>query len=430
MSRITNPPAAGSAPSKNYARVWEALGFHFHANGDTVNLRAEECPWCGGEKCYLNHETGLYDCKSGSCGQSGNTTTFLTHVHGLYLAATTAEDRTCLGKLRGFPYQTVERHELAYMRVEDAWLIPFKSSNGNVVNLMRYYPNKPKKHGKYMLPELPTALYGFDELTDPAGKDKDVLLCEGPFDAMALDYSLGHHRGRYVIAAVPGSSFKPAWAEHFKDRRVRVFGDNDEAGRELTQRIAKSIGETGIAAELKALRWPDGLGLAEGYDLNDLVRDRRGRPVLKWLLEHCYGVVQEPKLVWKDGWGRVPAGSEVIDWIWPSHLRTKTYASFSGERGTLKSTIVRELIARFTTGRPMPDCHEVGLPPAHVIYITAEDGEEAVWADLERRGADMNRVSILTAEQADGGCLNVLDVLEEIRSKVRAYGTRWIVIDG
>jgi hypothetical protein len=424
MPPILTRLGAEKRPS-DYARTFEALGYPFHANGDPVQLRAQECPFCGGEKCHLNRTNGLYDCKSGSCGASGNVTTFLTHVHGLYLARTTAEDYGRLKQLRGIASQTLERHELAYMRVDDAWLIPFKSSKGNVVNLQRYWPAKPKPN-KFMLPELPTVLYGFDKLKDPENKDKDVLLCEGAFDAMALDYSLANNRSKYVVMALPGA-FKESWAGHFRDRRVRVFCDNDEAGRKLTQRVAKLIGETGIAADCKGLRWPDGFDL---NDLNDLVRDRKGRPVLGWLLERCYTAVRESQLDWEHGWELTDTEPEVIEWVWPFHLRTRTYASLSGKRGSQKSTLIRELIARFTRGEPLPDCHETGLAPSHVIYITAEDNKKTAWTDFKRKGADMSRLTVLPALKKDGDCLNILSDLEEIRCMVRAQGTRWIVIDG
>jgi hypothetical protein len=126
-SSLSRNPRA-EKPAANYARVYETLGVHFHSNGDPVQLRAEECPFCFKEKFYVNRETGQYDCKQ--CGESGNVTKFLTHIHREYLVKTTTEDYRRLSKLRDIPVKTLKRHEFAYMKWADEWLIPFKSSIG------------------------------------------------------------------------------------------------------------------------------------------------------------------------------------------------------------------------------------------------------------------------------------------------------------
>jgi len=39
------------------------------------------CPFCGSDKkkFYINLETGMYNCKLGSCGEKGNLTTLIRH---------------------------------------------------------------------------------------------------------------------------------------------------------------------------------------------------------------------------------------------------------------------------------------------------------------------------------------------------------------
>jgi hypothetical protein len=157
--------------------------------------------------------------------------------------------------------------------------------------------------------------------------------------------------------------------------------------------------------------------------------DYRGR-VRRFLCDHCVKVVREPKLAWSHGWERRPTGPEQIDWVWPDHLRCGTYASFSGTQGTLKSGIARDLVARYTTGRKMPLCEEAGLPAGHAIYLTAEDSEEKVWAELKQFGADTYKVSVLKATLRDGEPLNVLAHLEELEQLIKEHGTRLVVIDG
>jgi hypothetical protein len=83
------------------------------------------------------------------------------------------------------------------------WLVPFKSEKGDVLNLLLYNLGTNQK---FFLPGLPLPLFGVDTLSPDAGRT--VFLCEGPFDAIALDYHLvaKRTRQRYDILAVPSAS--------------------------------------------------------------------------------------------------------------------------------------------------------------------------------------------------------------------------------
>ena len=96
----------------------------------------------------------------------------------------------------------------------------------------------------------------------------------------------------------------------------------------------------------------------------------------------------------------------------------------------LKSTIARDVLARYTTGKPMPECGKASMPAGYAIYLYAEETEAAVLASLSKAGADMSRVLLLPATLTDGDPLNVMDHLEELRLKIREYGVRLVVIDG
>jgi hypothetical protein len=422
-STAGNDKASGKPAPKTYRDTFAALGVEFTALSGVEAVGT--CPFCGEQPFHLNVTSGQYHCKHSCRDGKGNVTTFLTALHGRHLKATTARQYSLLGQKRGVAPQTLRRHGFAYAADLGCWLIPFKNDKGSVVNLMRYSPDRPKPN-KLMLPGLPTCLYGYDRLKAAPGKE--VFLCEGPLDAAALDYALGDkHRGRFVIVATPGA-FKEEWAEHFRGRRVRALYDHDDGGRQHAARVQKLLGEGGVAAELLVLKWPD--GTPDGYDVNDWVREHPKAKPLPFIRQHSYKVVPTPRLASEHGWRRKAAGPEAIDWVWPNRLRCASYCSFSGAQGTLKSTIARSLIALYTRGEQLPGCKKAGLPPGHVIYVTAEDSPETVWADLERRGADTNLVSVLPAVLKDGDPLNVLEHLEELRQAVREHGVRLVVIDG
>jgi hypothetical protein len=247
-------------------------------------------------------------------------------------------------------------------------------------------------------------------------------------DFTRLDYAVGAvHRARYCILATPGSGFKEDWVGHFTDRKVRALFDNDEGGRQQVERVEKLLGQTRVADEVLVLTWPK--GTPDGYDLNDFVRDHPGQSVIEFINKNSYRVVPEPKLNWQHGWSD-DEDEEVIDWLWPDHLRCGTYVSFSGRGGTFKSTIARELVARYTRGDRMPLCATDGLAPGHVIYVTAEDGEKKAKAQLKEAGAVKEYLHILSVKLKDGGMMNLLEHLEEIRQRVREYRVRLVVVDG
>jgi hypothetical protein len=427
VNSTTNGQAGGGDAAEkkglDYRPLFKMLGVVFGPVNDSGQAVAEECPFCGKDRFHLNVVKGLWDCKH--CSESGNPAVFMTKLHGHYLERTTPADYSALGKKRGIAPQTLRLHGLAFAQRMGAWLIPFRSSKENLATLQLYYPDKPKGKNKYNLPG-PTSLYGFDRLV-AAPVDKPVLLCEGVFDAIAADYSIGaEHRAKYVVVASPGA-FKKEWAPHFTGRKVRALYHNDEAGRRHTANVRQLLGESGVAAELLVLKWPD--GTKDGSDVNDWVR-AHGPGLPGFVRKHSFKVTAEPKLAWSHGWNRKDAPPEVIDWIWPEHIPCGSYVSFSGKGGTLKSTIIRELIGRYTRGDPMPDAVTVGLPAGHVIYLTAEDGEAKAWTELDRAGAVRKRVSVLPALTRDGEMLNVLECLAELEQAIKEHGTRWVVIDG
>ena len=225
--------------------------------------------------------------------------------------------------------------------------------------------------------------------------------------------------------ATPGG-FKEDWAEHFRGYEVRAFYHNDKGGEQHREKVKKLL--NGVASDLRLLKWPDD----SPNDINDLIRlpEFKGKSVLGWLTERCFKVTTEPKLAWCHGWNRKSEDFEVIDWVWPNHLRCGSYCSFSGCGGTMKSTIARNLTALFTRGKPMPGCDKIGLPPGHIIYVTAEDSEATVWTDLERNKANTKLVTVLPAILKDGDPMNILEHLGELRLTIREHGTRFVIIDG
>ena len=161
-------------PVRSYADLFGRLGFPVTLNGSPEAV-AEQCPFCGNDRCHLNIETGQYHCKH--CEASGNVSDFLNWLHRCCFKATTNEQYQRLkARERGIAIQTLKKHELAYKANTDEWLIPFKNPKGRIVNLQLY---QVRTGSKYNLPGLPCSLSTI--CTNSATTTKRFYFCvKGP----------------------------------------------------------------------------------------------------------------------------------------------------------------------------------------------------------------------------------------------------------
>jgi hypothetical protein len=90
---------------------------------------------------------------------------------------------------------------------------------------------------------------------------------------------------------------------------------------------------------------------------------------------------------------------ERIHWLLRHRLPFGEYTSIEGAGGIGKTTAAIDIIARFTTGRPMPDgsVHE----PGNVLLIAEEDRRSIIKARLLAAGADLSRVHLVSSVDAD-----------------------------
>lgn len=401
-----------------FLKLFELFGGPFNVSGNEAH--AEECPFCHKDKFYLNTVTGQYECKSSNtCGKKGNAYNFIRWHHKTCLEATTDEDYRPLKVARGLPLQTLKRHELAWDAANGCWLIPYKSESGEVLNLTRYFPENGRK---FSLPGLPLRLFGLDQLQTDSSRM--VLVCEGPFDAIALDQHLREKktRKRYGILAVPSANtFKPEWLKHLKGRTVRLLFDNDKAGRDGQDRIAKLCRDAKHDSHLSLLKWPS--DYPEKCDIGDLVRDRVN--VIDFTHDNCVkAVVGERRIIFMRG-DEIPEQS--VTWMWKGHAQFKTFVSLSGLMGTMKSTVARDLAARATSGSSMPNCKE-SIDAFDVIYFTSEDSASVVRDHVRIAGGDLTRLHVHDIASSTDP-IDFLDCLPEIEATIKLYHVRLVILD-
>lgn len=412
------PKMSVAEEKSGFQKLFELLGCSFTLNG--TEAHAEECPFCRGVKFSLNVETGQFQCFSkNKCGVTGNAYSFIDRYYRLRFEETSDAEYHSLRDKRGLPLQTLKRHGLAWDATTDCWLIPYKSEAGKVQNLTRYFL---ETGDKLTLPGLPLRLYGLDQLR--LDDNRTLFVCEGPFDAIALDQHFREKktRERYDILAVPSANvFNRDWLKHLKGRTVRLLLDNDKAGRDGQERIGKLCCDEKVDCRLSTLIWPS--GFPEKCDIADLVRD--GVNVAEFARENCVKAATGKRSILFIQGDKIP--EERVQWLWEGHVTFGTFVSLSGLMGTQKSTVAKDIAARATAGLPMPNCTQ-SLAPFDVFYFTSEDSASRVRDLVRIHGGDLTRLQV--HDIASGSePIDLLDCLDEIEATINSRKCRLVILD-
>jgi len=233
------------------------LNLQVGGDGDWIG----DCPFCGKEShLYANPDTGLWDCKS--CGKDGNTISFLTLIAEQKHAKTTRESWRKLSKNRGIPSGLLKARGIGWDAEMDAWLIPARGKNGKVHDIRRWDWRMMR-----CTAGCKSQLFGLEQLAQAKWGTK-VWLCEGEWDALAMDWLVRELGLSDIVVAVPGASvFKQEWIGFFTGKDVVAIYDADEAGDKGQEKVAAKL--NGVTKSLKFVHWPD--SSPKGFDLRDFV---------------------------------------------------------------------------------------------------------------------------------------------------------------
>lgn len=226
------------------------------------------CPFCHGGDNHdeytfaLSIDKGVFVCKRGTCGKRGRFDQLAKHMGSsdslpFKASSVSSAPAFILPDTLCFPpteeiYAFFEKRKISRATV-DACHIQ-SDENGNIVfpfymdgvNVFEKY-RKPIKHDKttkspkeWRSPGAKPVLFGMDDCSF----SQPLIITEGQIDCMSL-----YEAGITNAVSVPSGCEDLSWIEHCYDwldhfKTIILFGDNDDPGRSMVQRVAKRLDES------------------------------------------------------------------------------------------------------------------------------------------------------------------------------------------
>jgi hypothetical protein len=297
------------------------------------------------------------------------------------------------------------------------------------------------------LPDLP--LYRSEFVpTWPAAEP--IYVCEGEKATDALTRA-----GAHALGTVTGAGTCPSDASLrvLAGRRVRLWADNDPAGRGHMEAVAQRL--AGIAATLEFVTWPDApeggdaADYLEGHDVADLraltgLEVWSARPAaLRALSAHRArdperDLSAQPRRPALDP--RTEAvitlvdsiASRSVEWLWRDRIPAGMLTILDGDPGLGKSMLTLDLAARVSTGRAMAGEHGTRTPRGIVILSAEDDPARTIRPRLEAAGADLSRIAIVDVRERDGTLRNptiAMDDLRAVEQALRQVDAALLIVD-
>jgi hypothetical protein len=120
---------------------------------------------------------------------------------------------------------------------------------------------------------------------------------------------------------------------------------------------------------------------------------------------------------------------EAVQWCWNDRIPLGGITLLDGDPGDGKSTILYDLSARVTTGRPMPFSDDF-VGPAGVVLLQAEDLLGAtVRPNLEAAGADLSRIAVFDRRRFSKNSFDLLKDISIIEKAIESTGAKLVIID-
>lgn len=253
----------------------------------------------------------------------------------------------------------------------------------------RFVRGKGCMQGVKLYPyRLPEVLLRLEE-----NPEEIVYIAEGEKDVDTL-WRLGRAATCNPMGA---GKWRDEFSKWFAGRKVVVFWDNDQVGREHAQKVAGSLHAVGCV--IRVLGMPGG-----HHDVSDFVAAGGTWKELSVAIKATDNWIKATEGSKENGEYRKLSDEEVglgrynersiknVRWIVPGFVQVGGMTIISGDGGVGKSQIAAAISASLTKGSCLPGC---APPPKSgtVIMMTAEDGDEdTVVPRLMAAGADISKI--------------------------------------
>lgn len=285
---------------------------------------------------------------------------------------------------------------------------PYTTDDGHVLYTVERWAN-PKDFR--CRPGLPPAaqrvLYRSDALAWARERGASVWLVEGEKDADRLG-ELGLVSTTNVTGA---GSWLPHYAEQLRGCHVTIVADNDPVGRQHARDVAASVATAAASVVTVVPRY--------GKDISELLD-------LGWGLDAVDPLPED------DGLGLIGAANvtvKPVTWAWPGYLPMGKCTIIEGDPGDGKSILTTDLVARWTSGAPMPDGSRHGGPWPCLMISAEDDFEDTVVPRLRAAGADLSLVRLLDHGAIEGRPFDVTRDVPALARIVIEAGIKVITLD-
>ena len=260
----------------------------------------------------------------------------------------------------------------------------YTDANGKPFETVRFEPKdfsqrRPDGNGDYIwnLEGIVPTLYHQDELRQAIDNGSPVNLVEGEKDADRL-------RDLGIVATtnpMGAGKWRDRYTEALSGADLVIIPDNDKAGREHAQKVAKAC--YGIAKRVRIQKLP-----GESHDVSDWLDKGGDTGQLKQLVDACYEYEPSDSGVKLRRMADVKA--EKVDWLWKPYIPKGKVTLAEGDPGVGKSWVSLAIATAISLGR-LPNLEIV--EPANVVIASAEDGlGDTIRPRLDAMGADGTRI--------------------------------------
>lgn len=237
-----------------------------------------------------------------------------------------------------------------------------------------------------------------------------------------------------LVATTSGSADSAGVADWspLAGRSLRLWPDNDDAGRKYADAVAERVRALGCAVErldVGALHLPDKGDAVDWIKANPAATAAEVQ-ALRLERQSSFQAAPDdsPRIILRRGCDVEPVP---VDWLWPGWLAAGKLHLVGGAPGTGKTTIATALAATVTIGGRWPDGSRAA-PGDVVVWSGEDDNADTLNPRLRAAGADMERVHVVggVVERGEAYPFDPARDMDALRDALASLpGVRLIVVD-